>query len=101
MTKEQINKIEHSFKHGDCFVFTVGERVFVAFEGVRKYKKEATIQMMNCDEVDESCFDSNGDYNGDTKGNNVDVYLADPYADYENQVASHYYDDELIEVIAQ
>lgn len=99
MTSEQILKIIHSFRHGDSIVFKVGEKIFVAFEGCRKYRKEAQIQMKNCDEVDETCFDINGDYNGDTKGDNVDIFLQDPYADNENEVATIYYNDEIIEVI--
>lgn len=94
LSTEQIKKIEHSFKHGDNLVFTVNTRTFVS-DTILKHRKEATIEMMHCSEIDESCFDSNGEYNGDVLPGLWRVILQDPYADSSITVASLYYRDEI------
>ena len=94
MTKEQIAQINHSYKHGDYFVFQVGERVFVA-EKCYKHRKEACITFQGCQEVDETCF-YNGEYYGDTLSETKTISLQDHLADYENQIETIYYEDELI-----
>lgn len=99
LTKEQIKQVEHSFKHGDGFVFVIEDRgVFVA-DRVLKHRKEATVEMRDCAEVDETCFGPNGEYDGDiTNAPLKNFILDDPYADYDNTVASIYYSDEIKEV---
>lgn len=96
MTKEQFNQVEESFSHSDCLVFKIGERVFVT-EDIFKHQKEGTIEFQDCSEVDESCFESNGDYYGDVLSGSYNIILNDPYADKPNLVAVNYYGDELIE----
>lgn len=96
MNKKQIELIVEAYSHGDDLVFQVGERVFVA-EQVLKHRKEATIEMMQCSEVDETCFDSEDEYYGDVLAGSYRIILNDPYADYENSVATVYYDDEIVE----
>ena len=101
MTPQQLRKINNSFSHSDSIVFQIGDRVFVADDLVKR-RKYGEIQFKDCSEIDESCFDSNGNYDGDVcKGPLVDIYLDDPYADYPNEFATLYYQDELREVIAQ
>lgn len=95
MTREQIKQIEHSYKHGDALVFRVGEKVFVT-DSILKHRKEATIEMVDCNEVDETCFANNGEYYGDTLPKSYRIILNDPYADNENVVAAEYYEDELV-----
>ncbi len=95
MTKEQITQIEYSYKHGDALVFRVGEKVFIT-DRTLKHRKEATIEMVDCNEVDETCFASNGEYYGDTLPKSYRIILNDPYADNDNVVASVYYEDELV-----
>lgn len=95
LTKEQINKVEQSYRNGDSIVIQIGDKVLVA-ETVLKHRKEATIEFQGCLEVDESCFEPNGDYYGDVKSGEEKTYiLDDPYADNPNMVASVYYDDEV------
>ena len=99
MDQEKINKIEYAFKHGDCFVFQIeGRGVFVA-ERVLKHKKEATVEMCESYEVDDTCFQEDGEYYGDTKGAPVTFILDDPYADNASTIASVYYLDEIKEEI--
>lgn len=94
LSAEQIKKIKHSFKHGDNLVFTVDTRTFVS-DTILKHHKDALIEMMHCSEIDESCFDSNGEYNGDVLPGLWRVILKDPYADSSITVASLYYRDEI------
>lgn len=98
MTQEQLNKIEYSFSNSDSFVFTIGNAVYVADE-VLKHSKEATIEMIGCSKIDESCFESSGDYYGDIcSGPLLTIILNDPYADSNCTVASKYYDDEIVAI---
>lgn len=99
MTKEKLNQIKHSYKHSDCLVFTIGERVFVSFEGeYQKHRKEGTIEM-KANEVDETCFYNHGeDYDGDTLSKILTIILKDPFADEPNIVATDYYEDEIVEM---
>ena len=97
LTKEQITQVEHSFKHGDCFVFQIeGRGVFMA-ERVLKHRKEATVEMRECHEIDESCFQNDGEYYGDVKEKELNFILDDPYVENENTIASIYYLDEIKE----
>ena len=96
MTKEQFNQVEESFSHSDCFTFKIGERVFVT-EDIFKHQKQGTIEFQDCNEVDESCFDSDGEYYGDVLPSSYNIILNDPYADEPNIVATNYYCDELVE----
>lgn len=96
LTKEQIKKVEHSFKHGDAFVFHIeGRGVFVA-DKTYKHRKEATVEFKECYEVNESCFEGD-DYYGETCGSQKNFILDDPYADEPNIIASVYYQDEIKE----
>ena len=56
MTEEQIRKINYSFKHGDELVFTLDDKVYVAFGSIKKHKEEKTVEIRECHEVDNSCF---------------------------------------------
>jgi len=99
MTKEQINQIERSYSHSDCLVFSIGEKVFVA-ETCLKHQKEATIEMVDCAEIDETCFERDGEYYGDVIDAPLKTFiLDDPCADNRCCVASVYYEDEVREVI--
>lgn len=94
MTNQQIYQIEQSYRNGDCMVFQIGKRVFVA-ETVLKHRKNATIEFQDCQEVDETCFGENGEYDGDVLDEVKNFILEDPCADEPNCVASIYYDDEV------
>ena len=98
LSKEQIKQVENSFSNGDDIVFQIENRVFVA-EEVLKHKKEATIEFVNCQEIDESCFESNGEYYGDVLPETKTYILQDCYADNNNAVATYYYEDEIEEII--
>ena len=101
MTQEQINKINQSFSHSDSIVIQVGDKIYVADDLIKR-RKYGEIQFKDCSEINESCFESNGEYYGDVCGGPlVDIYLDDPYADEPNEVATVYYQDELREVITQ
>lgn len=96
LTLAQFRQVEDSFRHGDELVFRIeGRGVFVA-DRVLKHKKEATIEMRGCFEVDETCF-YDEDYFGDTLGKEINFILADPYAGYDSAVATVYYEDEIKE----
>lgn len=97
MTKEQIKQIEQSFRHSDDMVFSISGRVFVA-EKVLKHRKEATVEMVNCQEIDETCFEGEN-YYGDVLPETKTIILDDPFADQQNMVASVYYTDEVREVL--
>lgn len=95
MTKEQIKKIEQSFRNGDDIVFSISGRVFIA-EKCYKHRKEAMIEFRNCQEIDETCFEPNGDYYGDVLSEVKDIIvLDDPFPENPNMVASVYYEDEI------
>lgn len=102
LSKEQIKQVERSYKHSDCLVFCIenenatSRRVFVA-ETCLKHRKEATIEMVECAEVNETCFEKSGDYYGEVVGPLKNIILDDPYADEECCVASIYYEDEVRE----
>ena len=96
MTNEQFNQVEESFSCGDCLVFKIGERVFVT-DTILKHPKQGTIEFQDCNEIDESCFESNGEYYGETLLKTYNFIIADPYADNENQIATIYYNDEIEE----
>lgn len=107
LTKEQIQLIEHSYSHSDCLVFSVendqhtSRRVFVA-ETCQKHRKESIIEMIDCAEIDESCFEPNGEYYGDvTDAPLKNIILDDPCRDNPNCVVSVYYEDEVREVFNQ
>ena len=95
LNKSQIEQVEHSFKHGDAFVFQIEGRVFVA-ETVLKHKKEATVEFQECFEVDETCFEGN-EYYGETLNQEKLIILKDPCADNDYAIESIYYQDEIIE----
>lgn len=98
LSEEQIKQVEYAFKHGDAFVFVIeGHGVFVA-DRVLKHKKEATVEMREVYEINESCF-SDDEYYGDTCGPEKMFILSDPYADNPNLVASRYYQDEIREEV--
>ena len=97
MTKQQIKQIEHSFKHSNVLVAQIGKKVYVC-ERTLKHKKEGTIELRECYQVDESCFHEGEEpYYGETVGKEKNFILADPYADEPNCVASIYYEDEIKE----
>jgi len=94
LTKEQIRQVEHSFKHGDTFVFVIeGRGVFVA-ERIIKHHKKGTIEFREVYEVDETCFEDD-EYFGSTRGPEKIFILNDPYAGNNNIVASIYHADEI------
>ena len=103
LTRQQVRQIERSYQHSNCVVFSIEDnksnkrRVFVA-ETCLKHSKEATIEMVECAEVDETCFEKTGDYYGEVVGPLITIILDDPCADNENCVASIYYEDEVREV---
>ena len=101
LSKERIEKVERSYRHSDCLVFVVGERVFVAEECL-KHPKDATIEMIECAEIDDSCFGfspNDDDYNGEVSDAPLkNIILNDPFHHNANAVASVYYDDEVVEV---
>lgn len=96
ITPDQYRLIERSFSNGDTLVFRVGGRVFITEEDTLKHRKEATIEMVNCSEVDQSCFNADGSYDGDVLPQLYRIILQDPQADVDNVVETLYYDDELI-----
>ena len=98
LSKNQIRQINNSFKHSDCVVFTIGEKVYVA-EKCYKHAKEGTIEMVECYEIDETCFEPNGEYYGETLSDMSTIILEDTYADNPNMVATVYYEDEVKEII--
>lgn len=98
MTNEQFKQVEHSFKHGDTAVIKIGERIFVC-EQALKHRKEATIEFKDCYEVNDSCFEPNGEYYGDTLPNSHTIILDDHLADEPNCVETIYYDDEIREIL--
>jgi len=107
LSKEQIQQIEHSYKHSNCLVFCIENsnstqrRVFVA-ETCQKHAKEATIEMIECAEIDESCFEADGEYYGDVTNEPLKtIILDDPCVNNPNCVASVYYEDEVREVFNQ
>lgn len=95
MTKEQIRKIDQAFKHSDDLVFTIDGRAFVA-EVALKHRKEATVEMVNCQEIDETCFEPDGSYYGETLEKTETIILRDPFADEPNMIATIYYADEIV-----
>ena len=96
MTEEQFCSVQDSYKHSDTLVFQVGKKIYIS-EEVLKHRKEATIEMMNCSEVDDTCFDDNGyDYDGTVCPGLFRIILQDPFAEFDNTVASVYYDDEVV-----
>ena len=97
LTKEQIKQVEHSYKNGDDIVIQIGDKVYVAQECF-KHRKEATVEFQGCQEVDESCFEPNGEYYGDVLPNEKNFILEDHLADNNNLVETVYYDDEIKEV---
>lgn len=113
LTNEQIDLIEYAYKHSDCLVFTIEDdnhtrnRVFIVESSdILKHPKEATIEMQNCIEVDETCFEDRGygfEYYGEYlyKEPLKNIILSDPYPDNENIIESLYYEDEVKEVFNQ
>ena len=97
LTKEQINQIEYSFKHGGGIVLIIGENVYVA-ERCTKYKKSGNITYFDCFKVDESCFEKDGSYYGAVIPGRKKIRLKDPYAFNENIIASVYKEDEIIKI---
>ena len=97
MTQAQIKQIEDSFRNGDCLVFQIGEKVYVS-DQVYKHRKEATIEMKCCNEIDITCFEPNGDYWGDVLPGQYNIILQDHLADFDNSIESRYYDDEVVSI---
>lgn len=98
MTKEQIALIEEAFSNGDVLVIQVGDKVYITEEDVLKHKKEATVEFTECSEVDESCFNSDGTYDGDCLEKLYTIILQDPCADNNNAVETVYYEDEIVSI---
>lgn len=94
LSKEQFKQVEESFRHSDSLVVRIGELVYVCEEAL-KHRKDGTIELRECYEVDETCFDKNGDYYGETTGEERNFILEDHLADNDNLVETIYYDDEL------
>lgn len=94
LTEEQIKKVEHSVKHGDATVIVVANKVYVANE-VLKHHKEATVEFVDCNEVDESCFESDGEYIGEILPGEKTIIVADAYPESDCVYASYYYEDEV------
>ena len=97
LTDEQIKQIEHSFKHGNSTVIVVDSKVYVADE-VLKHRKEATVEFRGCCEVNETCFESNGEYFGETLPEEHTVIINDTYANNPYMYASLYYEDEIVSI---
>ena len=99
MTTEQLKKIEHSFKHGDGFVFVFDDKVYVSFSDTKKHKRHKTIEIKSCNEIDESCFTAEGGYYGEVKeGKEYNFIFRDPYAGNENVLAAIYYLEDLVKI---
>ena len=98
---EHLTKIERSYSNGDEVVFVVGNKIYVCFGGVDFHDHNKTIHFKDCNRVDETCIEANGEYFGDGVGDCVDVYLDNHLWENPNMVETRFYDDELIEIIAQ
>ena len=98
MTQEQIKLIEHAFSKSDILVFCIGDRVFITEEDILKHKKEATIELTECSEVDESCFNSDGTYDGDCLPGLYTIILQDHLSELDTAVETRYYEDEVVEI---
>ena len=57
--------------------------------------------MQDCSEVDSTCFEKNGEYYGDVCPRSYNIILADPYAGNDYEVASVYYEDEIVELVEE
>lgn len=99
MTQTQLQLINAAFSaSGDILVFTLEERVFISDE-VKKHRKDRTIEMKFCDEIDESCFEKNGEYLGDiVPGDSLRIIFKDPYYKTDFIVASAYYNKDIIKI---
>ena len=97
MTQEHIKQIEQAFKHGDNLVFQIGERVFVS-DTILKHRKQGTIEMQECSEIDIACFNPDGSYDGDVLSDLYNIILEDHYSELDNIIETQYYEDELVEI---
>ena len=96
LTEAQIKQVEHSYKHGDTFVFKIeGRGVFIS-DKYSKNKEEKTITFKECYEVDESDF-SGSEYYGDFHGPKRTFVLEDPFGGHPNIYASRYKEKEIKE----
>ena len=98
MTEEQYHMVEHSFKHGNTFVFKIEERVFISDKII--YHRNKTITFAECNEVDESCFDNEGkEYWGDHLPKPLKITVKDPNPKGTKNswwIASQYYKEDVI-----
>lgn len=95
--KEKFKIVEHSYKHGDELPVMVGDKIYVCFGGTELHDKNTTIQFKDCSEV----TDVDENYDGDVKSGSVDIYLTNHLWENPNLVETQFYEDELIEIIAQ
>lgn len=94
---KQFRMVERAYKHSDNLPVMVGDKIYVCFGGVELHDHNKTIQLKDCSEaigVDEN-------YDGDVKKQSVDIYLVNHLWEQPNEIETIYYDDELIEIIAQ
>ena len=98
MTEEELKKVEQAFKHGDTFVFQLEGEVYVT-ESYRKIKKTGMIKLNECYKIDNTCFEKDGSYNGDTCETRYDMELIDPYPLNKNIIASIYYNKDVVKLL--
>lgn len=96
LNEQQLKQVENSFKHSNVLVARIGEEVYVC-ERTLKHKKEGTIELRECYKVDETCFEENGEYYGETLNEEKNFIMEDYYANYDYAVASIYFEDEIKE----
>lgn len=97
MTQEQVKLIERAFSHGDDLVFQVGERVFVS-DTIIKSPRTGLIRMKYCSEIDLSCFNPDGSYDGDVLDDVYTITLKDHFSGIDSVVETRYYNDELVSI---
>ena len=95
--KEKLKIVEHSYKHSDNLPIMVGDKIYVCFGGVELHDHNETLQFKDCSEV----TDVDENYDGDVKGGSVDIYLNNHCWENPNLIETIFYEDELIEIIAQ
>lgn len=95
LTEEQIDKINDAFRHGSTLVFQIeGRGVFISDLYI-KHRKNKTIEMKECYEVNESCF-SGDNYYGDTCGPRRHFIFTDPYSEADGVIATIYYVEDIV-----
>ena len=97
-TKEKFKIVERSYKHSDNLPIMVGDKIYVCFGGVELHDHNETLQFKDCSEV----TDVDENYDGDVKNERLDIYLVNHLWEKPNYlVETIFYEDELIEIIAQ